>query len=112
MTRRRLIEHFAIAVALLAAGVTPAVAQSARPNVVVMMVDNTGWGELGVYGGGVLRGGDNEQGKVARPPEQDLPQLYLRRRQPAVVGEREAVLERRRRRRCKDAEAVSPCSGP
>ncbi|MDJ0847171.1 MAG: arylsulfatase [Myxococcota bacterium] len=26
------------------------------PNVVVMMVDNTGWGELGVYGGGMLRG--------------------------------------------------------
>jgi len=28
----------------------------AKPNVVVMMVDNLGWGELGVYGGGELRG--------------------------------------------------------
>ena len=27
-----------------------------KPNVVVMMVDNLGWGELGVYGGGELRG--------------------------------------------------------
>ena len=27
-----------------------------KPNVVVMMVDNLGWGELGVYGGGDLRG--------------------------------------------------------
>jgi arylsulfatase len=27
-----------------------------KPNVVVMMVDNLGWGELGCYGGGVLRG--------------------------------------------------------
>lgn len=29
---------------------------SEQPNVVVMMVDNLGWGELGVYGGGELRG--------------------------------------------------------
>ena len=27
-----------------------------KPNVVVMMVDNHGWGELGCYGGGILRG--------------------------------------------------------
>ena len=27
-----------------------------QPNVVFMMVDNLGWGELGVYGGGILRG--------------------------------------------------------
>jgi arylsulfatase len=29
---------------------------AAKPNVIVMMVDNLGWGELGVYGGGELRG--------------------------------------------------------
>lgn len=35
----------------------PALSQEAdQPNVVVMMVDNLGWGELGVYGGGELRG--------------------------------------------------------
>jgi len=27
-----------------------------KPNVVVMVVDNLGWGEIGCYGGGVLRG--------------------------------------------------------
>ena len=32
------------------------VAAADKPNVVVMMVDNLGWGELGVYGGGKLRG--------------------------------------------------------
>lgn len=29
-----------------------------RPNVVIMMVDNVGWGEIGCYGGGILRGSE------------------------------------------------------
>jgi len=36
--------------------VRPASAQEARPNIVLVFMDNFGWGELGVYGGGVLRG--------------------------------------------------------
>lgn len=37
---------------------TPVYAQDEekKPNVIVIMVDNLGWGELGVYGGGELRG--------------------------------------------------------
>jgi arylsulfatase len=31
-------------------------AKASKPNVVVIMLDNHGWGELGVYGGGILRG--------------------------------------------------------
>jgi arylsulfatase len=30
--------------------------QSAKPNIVFMLADNVGYGELGVYGGGILRG--------------------------------------------------------
>jgi arylsulfatase len=32
--------------------------EAEQPNILVMMVDNLGWGELGVYGGGVLRGAE------------------------------------------------------
>src|SRR5215468_388957 len=34
---------------------TPVVAKT-KPNIVLMLTDNLGYGELGVYGGGILRG--------------------------------------------------------
>jgi arylsulfatase len=34
----------------------PAQTQPRKPNIVVMLMDNLGYGELGVYGGGILRG--------------------------------------------------------
>jgi len=34
----------------------PVVAQEHRPNIVIMLVDNVGWGDIGIYGGGILRG--------------------------------------------------------
>jgi arylsulfatase A-like enzyme len=34
----------------------PANAQQPKPNIVFMLMDNLGYGELGVYGGGILRG--------------------------------------------------------
>jgi hypothetical protein len=34
----------------------PAMAQEKKPNIVFMLVDNLGYGEIGVYGGGILRG--------------------------------------------------------
>ena len=49
------------AMSLLMAGAVlfgvPATAQGAdKPNIVLILMDNYGWGEPGVYGGGVLRG--------------------------------------------------------
>lgn len=32
------------------------VPHEAKPNIVLVLMDNVGWGELGVYGGGILRG--------------------------------------------------------
>jgi arylsulfatase len=35
---------------------TPAAAQASKPNILFVLMDNLGYGELGCYGGGVLRG--------------------------------------------------------
>src|ERR1700722_4224485 len=35
---------------------TPNQAEAKKPNIVFILVDNLGYGELGVYGGGILRG--------------------------------------------------------
>jgi arylsulfatase len=40
---------------LVAALAAPASAQD-RPNIVLVFMDNFGWGEIGAYGGGILRG--------------------------------------------------------
>ena len=46
----------AMAAALMLASLPVcAQAQEKRPNVVVIMTDDTGWGDLGVYGGGKTR---------------------------------------------------------
>ena len=38
------------------AKVQQALAGKSKPNIVLMMTDNIGWGEIGTYGGGILRG--------------------------------------------------------
>jgi arylsulfatase len=45
-----------LAVAAILCAVAPAKAEEKKPNIVFMLVDNLGYGELGVYGGGILRG--------------------------------------------------------
>ena len=55
--RRRILITLIAAILITTAGIGTASAQD-QPNVVLMMVDNYGYGELGVYGGGVLRGAE------------------------------------------------------
>ena len=38
--------------------IAEAAAAQKKPNVVILMVDNLGWGEIGAYGGGILRGAE------------------------------------------------------
>lgn len=53
MPRARIVLLFACA-----AGLSTAAGAQQKPNIVFMMVDNLGWGEIGAYGGGVLRGAE------------------------------------------------------
>ena len=56
MTRRTWLGLLASFAAVTVA-ISPAVAQQPKkPNIVFMLMDNLGYGELGVYGGGILRG--------------------------------------------------------
>jgi arylsulfatase A-like enzyme len=45
-----------VAALFSAAGPTTVKAREKKPNIVFMLTDNVGYGELGVYGGGILRG--------------------------------------------------------
>ena len=54
LSRRSLLGG--VATLALAPGSPSFAQQSNKPNIVVMLMDNLGYGELGVYGGGILRG--------------------------------------------------------
>lgn len=54
----RVLSIIAAFVAMYGIGNSFVWAKSVKPNVVFMMVDNLGWGEIGSYGGGALRGAE------------------------------------------------------
>ena len=55
MNKTATLASATVSLSLVLAGGGPA-RGAGLPNVVVIMLDNHGWGELGVYGGGELRG--------------------------------------------------------
>jgi len=51
-----IIVSFVLAISLIVWSAVPVFAQQLKPNIVFILTDNLGYGELGVYGGGELRG--------------------------------------------------------
>jgi len=56
ITRRTWLGLLASSAAVTVARMPAAAQQSKKPNIVFIFMDNLGYGELGVYGGGILRG--------------------------------------------------------
>ena len=56
MRRKNIFAISLCLISLLIAAPAPGAEATAKPNIVFMLVDNLGYGEVGVYGGGILRG--------------------------------------------------------
>ena len=56
MTATRLTIFGCVLAGLSLMGATSKLLANEKPNVVLMLADNVGWGDIGVYGGGEIRG--------------------------------------------------------
>tara|TARA_B100001093_G_C26770397_1_gene989877 strand:- start:74 stop:1474 length:1401 start_codon:yes stop_codon:yes gene_type:complete len=52
----KITRHFLAFTLFLSANIAAANETSSKPNVILILMDNFGYGEVGVYGGGILRG--------------------------------------------------------
>ena len=50
--RKLALGALAVSSFLIGCGSTPCAAQDTKPNIVMLMTDDTGWGDFGAYGGG------------------------------------------------------------
>jgi hypothetical protein len=53
---KKLMRVLAISLVTLALATIPAGAQDKKPNIVMLMTDDTGWNDFGAYGGGANLG--------------------------------------------------------
>ena len=53
--RKLLLAALAVFSLVLAGGSVPTAAQNSKPNIVMLMTDDTGWNDFGAYSGGVQR---------------------------------------------------------
>lgn len=53
---KRTMQWMLVFVALAVVGPFPVIAETAKPNIVFILTDNLGYGEIGAYGGGLTRG--------------------------------------------------------
>jgi hypothetical protein len=66
---------------LLLAATSTAFAQS-KPNVVLILMDNLGYGELGAYGGGILRGAPTPN--IDKLASEEVPATLLSRAEEVI----------------------------
>jgi len=61
------IPIFCLAIVVCASPLLAAPVNPSKPNIVLVLMDNFGYGEVGVYGGGVLRGAATPKIDSVRP---------------------------------------------
>ncbi len=69
--------------------VQSACAQVNRPNVVIMLCDNVGWGDIGAYGGGEIRGMPTPQIDSIANEGMQLTQFFV---EPGCTPSRAALM--------------------